>query len=269
MTEVPGTPPTKGATSLVAAPAHHAAPIRTVLFILIAVVALVWESRDLITAITDPHPPPLEAVREAVKQHDAILSIPVMGVDQEITGYIASCDYHFVVICQKAVDPCDQAGETNLQQTACRLSQGAPFGSAPLKHPGPLDYLWGAALMVVRFPDAAFHMLANRWGAGPTSFMTGVFFVLAYVTTVVVVLRQKFPINVYLGVFAILGGLPVLLDLFSLLQNVLAQAAPAATVYVAMAMTAFGVPFCLFCCIGHGVRSVGESLGIVAGWFRA
>jgi hypothetical protein len=187
----------------------------------------------------------------------------VFDIGQQLSDRMRACDYRFFVLCQTRDSECRAAAAgSNLKAEACadihgqrqNTPTGGAFAKTVLAAPPIVGFFVASLELLARFPDAAFNMLSQRWADGPVAFWLGVFFVLFYVTLIVVSLRLPEPVRFFAFIGAVVFGLEITLWVFSLMIIPLADASDLVVTLAAAGVGALGVPACLLICIYHDVH---------------
>jgi hypothetical protein len=188
-----------------------------------------------------------------VETNQSMFSIPA-----EMSDRYNSCNYKYLFFCEAKstfiLPECEKL--SGLARSTCILTASGKksiWASIPY-----VNVVIGAVELLPRLPDAVIHMLGKRRGRGSLEFSLAVLFVVAYITTLVVALRQQSPSNLYLFAFMLIVGPYLVLGVFWLFQYALAEASLGANKAAAALLTTFGLPGCLLICIRHDLRSLAK-----------
>lgn len=198
---------------------------------------------------------------------EAATNQSMFSIPAEISDRYNSCDYKYLFFCEpKSTDAPGCENLTGIARSTCILTENGQAGSGA-DHPSRwasvpfVNVIVAAAEILPRLPDAVIYMLRERWGRGSLEFSLGLVFVLAYVTLLVVALRQESPLNFWLFALAVVFGPYLMLGVFWLLQQALAGAAAETSKVAAILVSLIGLPGCLAVCIGHDFKSAVKVVG--------
>jgi hypothetical protein len=194
----------------------------------------------------------------------AIANQSMFSIPSEITLRFTSCNYNFLFFCEQkpGVENCEQKIRDEAEQEVCIATVTSPsFNAAAVPTPKwqtipYVNVVLYSFVMLPRLPDSIIHMLKKRWGHGPMEFWLGVFFVLAYIALVVVVLKGKSPMKFWYFVLAIVFGPYLVIGVFWILQHALLGASAGAQAVTAFILGIFGPPLCTAACLGHDLDMV-------------
>jgi hypothetical protein len=198
---------------------------------------------------------------------EAATNQSMFSIPAEMSDRYNSCDYKNLFFCEpKSTDVPGCENLVGVDRATCILTDNgrADSGADQPSRWASVPYVGvvlAAGEILPRLPDAVIHMLRERWGRGSLEFSLGLVFVLAYITLMVVALRQEGPLNLWLFALAVVFGPYLMLGVFWLLQKALAGAAAETTKIAAIMVSAIGLPGCLAVCIGHDFKSAAKVVG--------
>lgn len=201
----------------------------------------------------------LKAVNVKAVGNQSMFSIP-----SEIFSRFDSCDYRALFVCDvKPVDAkCYRENPRDPEERGVCIAvvnsfqpAVAPSFTDRLASIPYLNIVLYSVVMLPRLPDALFQMLKDRWRMGHLEFSLGVVFVAAYITLMIVALREKSSMKLWAFIGAVVYGPYLILGVFWLLQHALLGAAAWATDAAAGLVSAFTLAGCLLISVGHSTES--------------
>jgi hypothetical protein len=211
---------------------------------------------------------------EFVKQFNmkTVANASMFSVPTEITTRFKMCNYKFLFFCELKpdVETCLNPKMTEDQRDLCIANVTSPPLGAPAEETpwwaqnSYLKVILYSAVMLPRLPSAINYMLEYRWGLGHMEFSMGVVFTLAYITLIVVALRNKSTVKFWYFVLAVVYGPYLILGIFWILQHALLDAAAAVGACAAAVVYILGVPGCLLICMRHETEALAKAVGVVA-----
>ena len=197
------------------------------------------------------------------KVEEVVKDQSLFAIPSEMFARYNSCDYQYLFFCgpQASSVPAGCEALTGLQRASCILTDNGKAGSAPRRAPTwtaipVVNVLIAAAVILPRLPDATIHMLRTRWRRGSLEFSLGLVFVIAYVTLMVVALRQEDSTNIWMFAAVVVAGPYLIIGVFWLLQHALAGASAGTEKFAAFMVSSFALPGCLLVCIKHDAESL-------------
>jgi hypothetical protein len=197
-----------------------------------------------------------------VAANQSMFSIPT-----EISDRYNSCDYKNLFFCEpKSTDVPGCENLVGVDRATCILTDNGLAGTSadqPSRWASVpyVNVVLAAVEILPHLPDAVIHMLRERWDRGSLEFSLGLVFVFAYITLMVVALRQESPLNLWLFALAVVFGPYLMLGVFWLFQKALAGAAAKTTKVASMMVSTIGLPGCLAVCIRHDFKSAVKVVG--------
>jgi hypothetical protein len=189
----------------------------------------------------------------------------MFSIPTEMSDRYNFCDYRFLFFCEPKSNsiPAACLALTGVARATCILTDNGQAGSAPSQAPGwtsiPIVKLVvGAVVILPRLPDATIHMLQSRWARGRLEFSLGLVFVFAYITLMVVALRQESSTKLWAFAAVVVAGPYLVIGIFWLFQHALAGASAGAEKFAAFMVASLGLPACLLVCIKHDAASLGK-----------
>jgi hypothetical protein len=198
----------------------------------------------------------VEKVRDFSRRTDAPNISPhpsadVFDMAGEFTSEFERCEYRYLVVCD---DKESIVGARDLARASEHASSTSIITDVP-----QVAVVLAAFQMLPKLPDAAIHMLRDRWRRGPLEFWAGVLFVLVYVSLIVTTMARKWPWGLIVGSLVVLYG-PYLTSALFWLLRYLEQAAGALGPLFVYTVLALGVPACILITLTHDIHSLGEFL---------
>jgi hypothetical protein len=197
------------------------------------------------------------------KVEEVVKDQSMFAIPSEMSDRYNSCDYQYLFFCGPPASsvPAGCEALAGLQRATCILTNNGKAGSAPHRVPSwtaipVVNVLIAAVVILPRLPDATIHMLRTRWQRGSLEFSLGLVFVIAYVTLMVVALRQEDSTNIWMFAAVVVGGPYLIIGVFWLLQHALAGASAGTEKFAAFMVSSFALPGCLLICIKHDAESL-------------
>jgi hypothetical protein len=199
-----------------------------------------------------------------------ISRLAMFAVPAEILDRYNSCDYKYLFFCEL------KSNEPPNVPTACKELTGPARLNCEWSDNSQASTSWWtgllgtplvrlpilAVLTLPHLPDAFIHVVGNRWSRGHLEFSLGVLFVFAYITLMILALRQKSPGNLWYFAGAVIFGPYVVGLVFWLLQHVLAGASAVVIALAGIFTAALGTLGCWAVTTAHDV----ESLSVIFGF---